>query len=77
MTQAGTTASETAVPLAKGQEMEEEVGKGHGIACGGVATVIKRAINPSGRGVGGGTACGTYELGHGTAKGEGVGNGRG
>ena len=53
------------------------IGAGRGTACGGVATVIKRAINPSGLGVGGGTACGTYELGHGTAKGEGVGNGKG
>ena len=77
MTQAATTAGETAVLTAKGQATEGEVGKGHGTACGGVATVIKRAINPSGLGVGGGTACGTYELGNGTAKSEGVGNGKG
>ena len=53
------------------------VGAGRGTACGPMATVTKRAINPSGLGVGGGTACGTYEIGHGTAKGEGVGNGKG
>ena len=63
------------MPAAKGQATEGEVGKGHGIACGGVATVTKRVVNPSGNGVGGGTACGTYELGNGTAKGEGDGNG--
>ena len=77
MTLAATTVLEMAVPMAKGQATEGEVGKGHGTACGGVTTVIKRAINPSGLGVGGGTACGTYEIGHGTAKGEGVGNGKG
>ena len=53
------------------------IGAGRGTACGPLTTITKRIPNPSGLGVGGGTACGTYEIGHGTAKGEGVGNGRG
>lgn len=53
------------------------VGAGRGTACGPLTTVTKRAILPSGRGVGGGTACGNDELGRGIAKGAGAGNGRG
>ena len=56
--------------MAEAQETEGGVAKGHGTACGPMTTVTKRVVNPSGNGVGGGTACGTYELGHGTAKGE-------
>ena len=52
-------------------------GAGRGTACGPMATVIKRIPNPSGRGVGGGVACGNDELGNGLAKGAGTGDGRG
>ena len=53
------------------------VGAGRGTACGPLTTITKRIPNPSGQGVGGGTACGNDELGRGLAKGAGAGNGRG
>ena len=53
------------------------IGAGRGTACGPLTTTTKRTPNPPGRGVGGGVACGNDELGHGLAKGAGVGNGKG